>query len=578
MKFCFTFVEKFSRLFLVRSMNAIQVEGEKMRSAQIFKEALVKTLQDKGIEYPEKTTIEAPKDKKHGDIACNIAMVLAKVLGKNPREIASDFQASLSTYLPFARIEIAGAGFLNCSFEPEFWWKTLKEVEGKKERFGQLVQENPRSVLVEYVSANPTGPLHIGHGRGAAVGDTLLRVLKNAGHKISSEYYINDAGNQMRKLGLSVWLRVQQLEGKEIDFPEECYQGDYIVDIAKEMLEKTPSLANLPEEEGQDVCYEYAMKSISDGIRADLNEFRVHHDRWFSEKSLLENNEVQKAFDLLKSKDLAFEQDNALWFRTTEFGDDKDRVLVKNDNALTYFASDIAYHDNKFNRGYDHLIDIWGADHHGYIPRMKAAIAALGKDAENDFSVVIIQMVNLLRNGEAVSMSTRSGQFDTLADVVKEVGVDATRFMFLYRKSDSPLDFDLELVKQRNLENPVYYVQYAHARIYGVQRRAEEANFEFMPSNDEILSYLTSEDDIELIRAIDQYEDVCLHAAKNLAPHAISYYLMELAGKIHSYYARNQVLGEDIKQSNARLYLLKNCAQVIKNGLDLLGVEAPESM
>ncbi len=549
-----------------------------MRAAQIFKEALVKVLDTKGISYPQKTTIEPPKDKKHGDIATNIAMVLAKELGKNPREIAAEFQVSLSEYLPSARIEIAGAGFLNCSFDAEFWWESLKEVETKKENFGKLEQENPRSVLVEYVSANPTGPLHIGHGRGAAVGDTLLRVLKNAGHKISSEYYINDAGNQMRKLGLSVWLRVLELKGKTIDFPEECYQGEYIVDIAKEMLEKDPSLPSLEDEKGQDICYEYAMKSISDGIREDLAAFRVHHDRWFSEKSLLENDEVEKAFNLLKSKNLAFEEDKALWFRTTEFGDDKDRVLVKNDGALTYFASDIAYHDNKFNRGYDHLIDIWGADHHGYIPRMKAAISALGRDADKDFSVVIIQMVNLLRNGEAVSMSTRSGQFDTLADVVKEVGADATRFMFLSRKSDSPLDFDLELVKQRNLDNPVYYVQYAHARIFGVQRRATEANFELLPLSQDILSKLTSEDDIELMRTIDQYEDVCLHAAKNLAPHAISYYLMELAGKVHSYYARNQILGEDASLSTARLYLLKNCAQVLKNGLYLLGVEAPESM
>ncbi len=549
-----------------------------MRAAKVFKEALVKVLADKNIPYPQKTTIEPPKDKKHGDIATNVAMVLAKELGKNPREIATDFQASLATYLPNARIDIAGAGFLNCTFENSFWWETLTLVENQKDDFGQLTQENPRSILVEYVSANPTGPLHIGHGRGAAVGDSLLRILNKAGHKISSEYYINDAGNQMRTLGLSIWLRALELKGKNPTFPESYYKGDYIIDIAQEMLDKNPSLIELSDEEGTDVCYEYGMKVISDGINEDMREFRVHHDRWFSEKSLLENNEVQECFDLLKEKGLAFEQEDALWFNTTQFGDDKDRVLIKSDGALTYFASDIAYHNNKFNRGYDYLIDVWGADHHGYIPRMKAAITALGRNPEDDFHVVLIQLVNLLRNGQPVAMSTRSGEFDTLSDVVKEVGVDASRFMFLSRKSDSPLDFDLELVKQRNLDNPVYYVQYAHARVFGLLRRATEANFAFEAMNNEILSLLTTADDMELLQAIDQFEDNVSHAARNLAPHTISYYLMDFAGKVHSYYAKNQVLGADNKLANARLLLLKNCAQVIKNGLFLLGVEAPESM
>lgn len=549
-----------------------------MRAVEVFKEALQKVLTEKGLAYPQKTTIEPPRDSKHGDIATNIAMVLAKELGKNPREIAADFQVDLLKHLPSATIEIAGAGFLNCRFAPSFWWETLKLVEQQGDEYGKLSQENPRSVLVEYVSANPTGPLHIGHGRGAAVGDSLLRILNAAGHKISSEYYINDAGNQMRTLGLSIWLRALELEGKNPVFPESYYKGDYIIDIAKEMLEKDPPLTNLPEAEGIDACYEYGMKLISDGIRTDLQEFRVHHDRWFSEKSLLENKEVQECFDLLKAKSLAYEKDDALWFNTTEYGDDKDRVLIKSDGSLTYFASDIAYHNNKFNRGYDFLIDVWGADHHGYIPRMKAAITALGKNAEKDFHVVLIQLVNLLRAGQPVAMSTRSGEFDTLSDVVKEVGVDAARFMFLSRKSDSPLDFDLELVKQRNLENPVYYVQYAHARIFGLMRRAKEANFQFEEMSPEILSYLSSADDIELLRALDAFEDSLSQAARLLSPHTISYYLMDLAGKVHAYYAKNQVLGDDVKQSNARLLLLKACARVIKNALFLLGVEAPESM
>ncbi len=549
-----------------------------MRAAIVFKEALVKVLADKEISYPAKTTIEPPKDKKHGDIATNVAMVLAKELGKNPREIASDFLESLKSYLPNARIEIAGAGFLNCTFEQSFWWETLKMVENQKDDFGSLLQEKPRSILVEYVSANPTGPLHIGHGRGAAVGDSLLRILKKAGHTISSEYYINDAGNQMRTLGLSVWLRALELKDKNPTFPESYYKGEYIIDIAQEMLNQNPNLTDMPEQEGIDACYEYGMKVISDGIREDLKEFRVHHDRWFSEKSLVESNEVQECFALLKEKGLAFDQDDALWFNTTQFGDDKDRVLIKSDGALTYFASDIAYHNNKYNRGYDYLIDVWGADHHGYIPRMKAAITALGRNPEDDFHVVLIQLVNLLRNGQPVAMSTRSGEFDTLSDVVKEVGVDAARFMFLSRKSDTSLDFDLELVKQRNLENPVYYVQYAHARIYGLIRRAQEANFAFEAMNDEVLACLTTDDDMELLQALDQFEDTVSLASRNLAVHTISHYLQDLAGKVHSYYAKNQVLNVEVKLANARLLLLKNCAQVIRNGLDLLGVEAPESM
>ncbi len=550
-----------------------------MRAAKVFKNALVKVLENKGIEYPQKTTIEPPKDRKHGDIATNIAMVLAKVLGKNPREIAEEFKSELLETLPKgSRIDIAGAGFLNCTFENSFWWETLRLVEEQKDDFGTLVQENPRSVLVEYVSANPTGPLHIGHGRGAAVGDSLLRILKKAGHNISSEYYINDAGNQMRLLGLSIWLRALELKDKNPTFPESYYKGDYIIDIAKEMLADDPNLTEKAEEEGIDLCYEYGMKVISDGIREDLKEFRVHHDRWFSEKSLVESKEVEECFKLLKEKNLAFEEDNALWFRTTKYGDDKDRVLIKSDGELTYFASDIAYHNNKYNRGYDYLIDVWGADHHGYIPRMKSAITALGRNPEEDFHVVLIQLVSLLRNGQPVAMSTRSGEFDTLADVVKEVGVDAARFMFLSRKSDTSLDFDLELVKQRNLENPVYYVQYAHARVFGLIRRAKEAQFKFEEMSDDILKELNSQDDMLLLQSLDQFEDTVSLAAKNLAVHAISHYLQDLAGKVHSYYAKNQVLNAEANLANARLLLLKNCAQVIKNGLYLLGVEAPESM
>ncbi len=550
-----------------------------MRAIEVFKNALVKVLSDKGINIPQKMTIEPPKDRKHGDIATNVALVLAKELGKNPREIASNFQKSLMEELPSTRIEIAGAGFLNCTFEPRFWWETLEIIEKNKDSYGVLKQENLPSILLEYVSANPTGPLHIGHGRGAAVGDSLCRILKNAGHEVYTEYYINDAGNQMRKLGLSIWLRALELKNLNPEFPEDYYKGDYIIDIAKEMLKKNPHLTELESEKGIDLCYEYGKDSISEGIRKDLQEFKVHHDQWFSEKSLVENNEVNQAFDVLKKSGLAYEQDNALWFKSTDFGDDKDRVLIKSDGSLTYFASDIAYHYNKYCRGYDYLIDVLGADHHGYISRIRGSITALGKDGENNFNVVLIQLVNLLRNGQPVAMSTRSGEFETLSDVVKEVGVDATRFSFLSRKSDSPLDFDLELVKQRNLENPVYYVQYAHARIFGLLRRAQEENIEIQAISKELLSHLNTDEDLEILQSLDQFEDTAKLAAKNLAPHAISYYLTDLAGKVHSYYAKHQVLNKDnIEQTNARIILLKNSAQVIKNALNLLGVSAPTTM
>ncbi len=549
-----------------------------MRAIKVFKSALESALSKGNIPYPAKVSIEAPKDRKHGDIATNVAMVLAKELGRNPRDIATDIKALLEKELENTTIEVAGAGFLNCKFEANFWWKTLEQVLDSKEKYGEIKAEKEQNILIEYVSANPTGPLHIGHGRGAAVGDSILRILKKAGHKVVAEYYVNDAGNQMRTLGLSIWLRALELEGKNPAFPESYYKGDYIIDISKEMLKANPNLTSLEESKGIDLCYEYGMKTIADGIKVDLDNFRVHHDQWFSEKSLVESAEVNKAFEFLKERGLAYEQDNALWFRTTELGDDKDRVLIKSDGELTYFASDIAYHYNKFERGFEYLIEVWGADHHGYIPRMKAAIEAMGKDPNNDFAVVLIQLVNLLRNGEPVAMSTRSGEFDTLEDVVKEVGIDAARFMFLSRKSDSPLDFDLELVKQRNLENPVYYVQYAHARVYGLSRRIKEQSIELKALDSTILSKLTSEDDLELLQILDTFEDTIQIAAKNLSPHTISYYLVDLAGKVHSYYAKNQVLTDDIELSSARFYLLFATAQIIKNGLELLGVEAPESM
>ena len=436
-----------------------------------------------------------------------------------------------------------------------------------------------RKIQVEYVSANPTGPLHIGHGRGAAVGDSLARVLRFAGYDVTTEYYINDAGRQMRLLGLSIWLRAKELAGLPVVWPDDYYRGSYIIAIAREMMDKDPSLTTLSDAEGQEKCFAYGMNSILAGIKKDLEDFRVEHQVWFSERSLVERGAVEETFARLKDAGLSFEKDGALWFRTTDFGDDKDRVLRKSDGSLTYFASDIAYHDDKYRRGFDKVVDVWGADHHGYIPRMRAAVQALGRKPE-DIEVVLIQLVNLLANGEQIAMSTRAGKFETLADVVKEVGVDAARFMFLSRKSDSHLDFDLELVKQRSMDNPVYYVQYAHARVRSVLRKASEMGMQLPEKcGPAELAGLVAPEDMALLRALDRFEDVAQSAARNLAVHHVSTYLMEVAGMLHSYYANHPVLqAGDAITVRSRLALLRAVSRVIANGLSLLGVSAPESM
>lgn len=429
-----------------------------MRAKKQLLAALQDIVKDMGLAWPEKATIDTPKATGFGDLAANIALVLAKQAGQNPRELATRIADALRNRdADITAIDIAGPGFLNVTYSQDFWRETILRAQEAGSAFGSSDTGAGRKVQVEYVSANPTGPLHIGHGRGAAVGDSLARIMRFAGYDVSTEYYINDAGRQMRLLGLSVWVRAKELAGRPVTLPEDFYRGDYIKDIARELMEKEPGLLDLDDAAGEDRCFAYAMSSILDGIKQDLADFRVEHQVWFSERSLVEGGAVEKTFNRLKEAGLAFEQDGALWFRTTDFGDDKDRVLRKSDGTLTYFSSDIAYHDNKYDRGFDLVVDIWGADHHGYIPRMRAAVAALGRKPEA-FDVVLIQLVNLLRGGELVAMSTRAGQFETLADVVKETGADAARFMFLSRKSDSPLDFDLELVKQRTMDNPVYYV------------------------------------------------------------------------------------------------------------------------
>ena len=551
-----------------------------MRATDALRTALQELLAEKGLPWPAKALIAPPKDARHGDLAANIAMLLAKDAGLRPQELARDLALALpARCADIAHAEVAGPGFLNVTFSQDFWRRAVLDMEKAGADYGRCNVGRGKKTLVEYVSANPTGPLHVGHGRGAAVGDSLTRLLRRAGYDADTEYYVNDAGRQMRILGLSVWLRVQELAGRPVEWPEDFYRGDYIVDIARAMLREDPSLPHMPEEEGRERCYQRAMNDILDGIKADLRAFRVEHRHWFSEKTLVEGGKVDAAFQALNKAGHTYEKEGAYWFATERLGDDKDRVLRKSDGSLTYFASDIAYHHDKFRRGYEWLVDIWGADHHGYIPRMRAAVAAMGQPEER-FDVVLIQLVNLLQNGKPVSMSTRAGTFETLADVVREVGVDAARFMFLSRKSDSPLDFDLELVKQRSLDNPVYYVQYAHARICAILRRAEERGIA-LPASVTLadLAALDTPEDMGLLRKAASLEDVVAAAAQSLGVHHISRYLQDLAGMLHSYYARHQVLlPDDAPRTLARLALLRGMGQVLRNGLDILGVSAPETM
>ena len=542
--------------------------------------ALSGFLQEKGLEWPAKAVVEAAKDPKHGDVATNLAMLLAKPLHRAPRDIAAELAAWIRDHTDgVENVEVAGPGFCNVTFSQVFWRRVVQQVEKEGAAFGSSTIGGGRKTLVEYVSANPTGPLHVGHGRGAAAGDSLARILRRAGYDVTTEYYINDAGRQMRILGMSAWYRLRNLVGRTMAEPEDYYRGSYITDIAKEMLEKDPSLADASDEDGKERCYEYAKNEILEGIKKDLRDFRVEHQNWFSEKTLVDGGLVDKAFQALKDAGYTYEKDGALWFATSRLGDDKDRVLRKSDGSLTYFASDIAYHHNKFERGFDWLIDVWGADHHGYVPRMRAAIEAMGKGKKN-FDVVLIQLVNLLINGQPVSMSTRAGTFETLADVVREVGADAARFMFLSRKTDSPVDFDLEAVKQRTMENPVYYVQYAHARVAALLRRAAEEGVTIPDvSDDAALAGLTLPDDMALLRKMALYRDMLEQAATTLSVHHVSHYLMELSQLLHSYYTKNQILkAGDPVTTGSRLALLRAVSRVIANGLDLMGVSAPDHM
>ena len=543
------------------------------------KDCIDKKLID--VEAVPDIEIDIPKDAGHGDYASNVAMVLAsRAKGKlPPRRIADIISKNISSGdNVLAKVEVAGPGFMNFFIRVDVWSTLLHDVEKLGDRYGASDYGKGKKIHLEFVSANPTGPLHIGHARGAVVGDVIANILEASGFSVFCEYYINDTGNQMNNLGKSVFSRYLELLGDDVDFPEGCYQGDYIRDLAKEIIARDgEDYHKRNQEETIRTFTDYAASSILNGIKDDLKAFGVVFDNYFSEKDLYKDDGVAKLLAELEKRNFIYNDGETVWFRTTAFGDEKDRVVIRKSGEPTYFAADIAYHQNKYQRGFDRIIDVWGADHHGYIPRMAACIEALGHEKDS-LKIVLVQLVNLLRDGRPAPMSTRAGEFVTLNEVIDEVGKDAARYNFLMRRSDSHLDFDLELAKRQSSENPVYYVQYAHARICSIMRNADERGYK-IPAYDEVdLSFLTLPEEINLIKAITRLPEVVEGAALSLEPHRLTFYLNDLAALFHSYYNKYKVLSDEEGLSRARLFLIKSILVVLSNALRILGVSAPERM
>ena len=539
-------------------------------------------------------SLERPREEGHGDWACTIAMRLAKAAHMNPRAIAQAIVDHLPENNLVESFEIAGPGFINLTLTNASFQAVVSEARQQGSDFGKSELSEPCKVNLEYVSANPTGPMHVGHGRWAALGDAIARVMRHAGYSVDEEFYINDQGNQMNVFGNSVVVRYQQLLGQDVEMPEACYGGAYIKDIAQAIIDADGDKWLDANEDERLVAFRergYAM--MLDSVKDTLSTFGNNFDTWFSERSLFvvdENGETkqQRAFDVMNEKGLLFEAEGATFFRSTDYGDDKDRVLVKANGDLTYFMSDVAYHYDKMQRGYDHLIDIWGADHHGYIQRCKAMMAAWGyPDA---LEVVLGQLVNLLRDGEPVRMSKRTGEMVTFQELIDEVGVDATRYLMLSKSADQAIDFDIEVAKKQDSSNPVYYVQYAHARICSILRKAGEARGMNVESagieeivaelglDDIDLSPLAHESELALMRKMADFSDLVAGAARDRAPFRLTHYAQELAGLFHSFYGNCHVLGEEESVEKARLALVDSTRIVLVLSLDLLGVSAPERM
>ncbi|MFC4402837.1 arginine--tRNA ligase [Gracilibacillus xinjiangensis] len=555
-------------------MNVMQEMQEKLKQA--IKQAVLDAGLAKEEEIPE-IILEQPKEKAHGDYATNVAMQLARVAKKAPRQIADDIVAKLdNSKASIKEVEIAGPGFINFFMDNNYLTNLIPTILEQQEDYGSSDTGKGEKIQVEFVSANPTGDLHLGHARGASVGDSLCNILDKAGYDVSREYYINDAGNQINNLALSVEARYNQALGKDFPMPEDGYHGADIIEVGKQLAkEHGEELLNKAPTEKHAFFREYGLKYELAKLAKDLEQFRVTFDHWFSETSLYEENKIVPAIELLREKGFIYEKDGATWFRTTDFDDDKDRVLIKQDGSYTYLSPDIAYHKNKLDRGFDKLINIWGADHHGYIPRMRAAIQALGYDADT-LEVEIIQMVNLFENGEKVKMSKRTGKAVTLRELMEEVGIDAMRYFFIMRSADSHLDFDMDLAKSQSNDNPVYYVQYAHARICTMLKQAREKNIDYAEYN---ASLLQSEKAEDLLKKLGEFTQVVADAAVNRMPHRIPQYIFDLASSLHSFYNAEKVINEDnLDETKARLALMEAVRITLANGMKLIGVQAPESM
>lgn len=555
-------------------MNVVaQVEAQ---IKEEIKQALVKANLAKEEEIPD-IILEKPKVKAHGDYATNIAMQMARVAKQAPRKIAEEIVQHLDTgKAMIEKIDIAGPGFINLFLDNGYLTKLIEQILAEKETYGRVNTGKGHKVLVEFVSANPTGDLHVGHARGAAYGDALCNILDAAGYDVSREYYINDAGNQIHNLALSIEARYMQALGKEWDMPEDGYHGQDIIEIGKELAEKDgDKWVHVPEEERIAYFREYGLKVELEKIKQDLANFDVHFDNWFSETSLYQTNKVEATLEKLQEKEMIYEKDGATWLKSTKFGDDKDRVVIKNDGTYTYLTPDIAYHLNKLERGFETLINIWGADHHGYIPRMKAAIQALGYAPET-LEVEVIQMVNLIEDGEKVKMSKRTGRALTLRQLMEEVGKDAMRYFFNTRSCDSHLDFDLDLARTQSNENPVYYVQYAHARICTMLEQAAEKGIDFSGFDS---SLLKNEKEIDLLKQLGDFPKTIADAAEKRAPHLVTQYVFDLSALLHSYYNAEKVIKEDnLDLTKARLALMAAVKITIANALKLIGVHAPQKM
>src|SRR3990167_2010412 len=581
-----------------------------------MKETLISLLKQSisalGItECPDEIQITRTKDPKHGDFATNIVMILAKSLSQKPRELAEKIIAHLPVSKQVSKVEIAGPGFINFFLAMNSEHDAISQAILLGEKYGYAAAAKNKKIHIEFVSANPTGPLHVGHGRGAAFGACVSNLLDAIGYKVHREYYVNDAGRQMRILGASIWLRYVELFSRKIKIPSNSYRGDYVIDVAKSLRdihgekfllsqEKIDAIfpAVVDNEENKDIYIDQLIENLSTtlgknnfeivrqfgvdevtkDIKNDLEEFGVIYNEWFLESKLYENGWLQTGIDVLKKQNFTFEQDGALWFRATELGDEKDRVLVRANGVPTYFASDVAYHTYKYDQGYDEIIDVFGADHHGYLPRIKAFLQGLGKET-NKLKILLVQFAILYRGTERVSMSTRSGEFVTLRELREEVGNDAARFFYIMRKPDQHLDFDLALAKSTSNENPVYYIQYAHARICSVWRQLSEKQLSWDSENGFAhLQLLNTQDEKNLMSAVTRFPELLMSAGQHYAPHRVAHFLQTLAQYFHAYYNAHKFIVDEVNLRNARLTLISSVQHVFKNGLSLLGVSAPDRM